>query len=703
MAPFLFVDRVARGLTIDMFGDGSSERDYTHVSDITQGVLKVLDHPPGATLAPPSDPLHAPRHEVYNLGRGSPTTLRDFIATIGRVLASSAPPGSSPPQPPRIRILPRQPGDVERTMADISKARRMVGYEPTVSVEEGIKATVAWYREEVLNNPLEEIERQQQQQQQQQSRNNTASDDDPASPASAAAVVPVASAVATPPSAFSALQSCLCATRIHNAGSGRVGLSPDVLAHLLSWLPRALACAQWVAIAVDATGGRQDIAQAVRRVLAGELCTPAERARVAVVEVAPWGAFCPALNALLAHAQSLRASTVLFSSLEMQMHPAHVGALSAHMDPSSTLVVGARLPGHRFVRGTAELDGCSTVWNTLALWNTAKLARTGFLPISDGVPARTETVIDTEGKTVDRVVQPAVAAGVEEVACISAQQLLFPDTAEAKLLSMSTTATKTGCSNAVPLTKASVEQQCADDGIAATTSGSSTEDTSALSSPTEHSSTSSSHNSSSTDVSGLSSPIGGAVTTSAAESPNDDEDEDDASEDDGPQVCHARPSGAVVARVWPLSSANDSAASLPPQLYDEAPTPPSGLGVKRLQKRTVSAPHASAAVAGLSRLRSGSCNNNNTCSPLLCSIKTPSAAIPSSCSLSSSSSFAPAPVVAATIPSLHWDSDFGGDAARQDAHERKMRSKVERAAQQLAHLQMKPGTVQHIHCRLNDI
>lgn len=121
MAPFKFIDRIARGLTIDQYGDGSTSRDYTYVSDIVDGVVRSLDRPLG--------------YQVYNLGCGRPVLLSEFITTIERHLGKRA----------SVRVLPMQPGDVPRTFADVSKARRLLGYLPSVSIDEGLRRTVAWY------------------------------------------------------------------------------------------------------------------------------------------------------------------------------------------------------------------------------------------------------------------------------------------------------------------------------------------------------------------------------------------------------------------------------------------------------------------------------------------------------------------------------------------------------------------------------
>eukprot|EP00591_Stephanopyxis_turris_P017120 CAMPEP_0195538538 /NCGR_PEP_ID=MMETSP0794_2-20130614/49584_1 /TAXON_ID=515487 /ORGANISM="Stephanopyxis turris, Strain CCMP 815" /LENGTH=483 /DNA_ID=CAMNT_0040672529 /DNA_START=23 /DNA_END=1474 /DNA_ORIENTATION=- len=131
MAPFKFIDRVSRGLEIQQFGDGSSSRDYTYISDIVDGVVRAIDRPRG--------------YEVYNLGKGDGTSLKEFIDLVQKHTGKTA----------NIRQLPDQPGDVPYTCADISKARRILGYEAKISFEEGIRRTASWYREAYEDNTLE--------------------------------------------------------------------------------------------------------------------------------------------------------------------------------------------------------------------------------------------------------------------------------------------------------------------------------------------------------------------------------------------------------------------------------------------------------------------------------------------------------------------------------------------------------------------
>ena len=110
MAPLKFVDKISRGLPIQQFGDGTSSRDYTYVDDVVQGIILALDTPSG--------------YQVYNLGNGSPTKLTDFISLVEKETGKKA----------SIELLPEQPGDVPRTCADISKARKMLGYDPKLSL-----------------------------------------------------------------------------------------------------------------------------------------------------------------------------------------------------------------------------------------------------------------------------------------------------------------------------------------------------------------------------------------------------------------------------------------------------------------------------------------------------------------------------------------------------------------------------------------
>ena len=119
---FKFTKNILAGKSIDVYNKGKHTRDFTYIDDITQGVLAAIDR---------SYP-----YEIFNLGRGEPITLLSFITLIEEELGRKA----------KRRLLPLQPGDVEKTHADISKAKRMLGYSPKTSITEGTRAFIGWYR-----------------------------------------------------------------------------------------------------------------------------------------------------------------------------------------------------------------------------------------------------------------------------------------------------------------------------------------------------------------------------------------------------------------------------------------------------------------------------------------------------------------------------------------------------------------------------
>lgn len=119
-----FAELLARGAPVPMFGDGSTARDYTFVSDTVEGFLRGYEWARS----------HPGRHEIVNLGRGTAVDLPEMIGTVAGELGVEA----------RIEALPNQPGDARRTMADIGKARELFGYEPRVAFAEGVRRMVEW-------------------------------------------------------------------------------------------------------------------------------------------------------------------------------------------------------------------------------------------------------------------------------------------------------------------------------------------------------------------------------------------------------------------------------------------------------------------------------------------------------------------------------------------------------------------------------
>lgn len=115
---------------IPMFGDGSTSRDYTYIDDIVDGVIKSCDY----VLKKQNV------YEIINLGNSSPISLKDMINVIAKTLGAT----------PKIKQLPMQQGDVERTYADINKAKKLINYNPKTTFEEGIEKFVKWYKEQMI-------------------------------------------------------------------------------------------------------------------------------------------------------------------------------------------------------------------------------------------------------------------------------------------------------------------------------------------------------------------------------------------------------------------------------------------------------------------------------------------------------------------------------------------------------------------------
>ena len=119
-----FATLMLRGEPIPMFGDGTSQRDYTWIDDILAGVLAAIDYTASVRGA----------FEIINLGGNRTTTLKRLIDLLAHALDRE----------PVVEPHPAQPGDVRRTYADITKAGRLLQYAPTTTIEEGIPRFVAW-------------------------------------------------------------------------------------------------------------------------------------------------------------------------------------------------------------------------------------------------------------------------------------------------------------------------------------------------------------------------------------------------------------------------------------------------------------------------------------------------------------------------------------------------------------------------------
>jgi UDP-glucuronate 4-epimerase len=122
MSPYLFIDAISNGHELTRFGDGSSERDFTYVQDIARGVVACMQRDLG--------------YEIINLGNNTPIRLHEYITLLEKIIGKKA----------NIVELPEQPGDMKRTCADISKANRLLGWTPEVTLEDGLTRMVEWYQ-----------------------------------------------------------------------------------------------------------------------------------------------------------------------------------------------------------------------------------------------------------------------------------------------------------------------------------------------------------------------------------------------------------------------------------------------------------------------------------------------------------------------------------------------------------------------------
>jgi UDP-glucuronate 4-epimerase len=141
MALFIFTKAIIEGKPIEVFNNGDMKRDFTYIDDIVQGVICAIDTPaasdPSFNPAKPDCAASSAPHRVYNIGRGSPALLTDFIEAIENALGKKA----------IKNYLPMQAGDVPATFADTSALERDLGYKPSVSIQTGIDRFVKWYRE----------------------------------------------------------------------------------------------------------------------------------------------------------------------------------------------------------------------------------------------------------------------------------------------------------------------------------------------------------------------------------------------------------------------------------------------------------------------------------------------------------------------------------------------------------------------------
>jgi UDP-glucuronate 4-epimerase len=124
MAMFLFTDAIMNDKPIKVFNNGNQERDFTYIDDIVAGVVKIVDAE------------NSKGYSLYNIGNSKPVNVLTFIEEIERQLGKSA----------LKEMLPMQPGDVERTWADVKSLKKNFDYVPSVKIKDGISEFIEWYK-----------------------------------------------------------------------------------------------------------------------------------------------------------------------------------------------------------------------------------------------------------------------------------------------------------------------------------------------------------------------------------------------------------------------------------------------------------------------------------------------------------------------------------------------------------------------------
>jgi UDP-glucuronate 4-epimerase len=141
MALFLFIKAITEGKPIDVFNYGEMERDFTYIDDIVEGIVRVGEKIPTGNAVPEgqaADPTEttAP-YRVCNIGSHRPVSILKLLDILESEVGRKT----------ERRMLPMQPGDVPKTFADVEDLASITGFTPAVSIEEGVKRFVCWYKE----------------------------------------------------------------------------------------------------------------------------------------------------------------------------------------------------------------------------------------------------------------------------------------------------------------------------------------------------------------------------------------------------------------------------------------------------------------------------------------------------------------------------------------------------------------------------
>ncbi len=122
MVPYIWAEALLNGEEVEMSGDGTRSRDYTYIGDMVHATILSMEKPLG--------------FEILNIGNHKPVSLRELLLVFEKVINTTA----------RVRTRPSHSASVETTYADVTKAKELLGWEPTTSIEEGVEKLVSWFR-----------------------------------------------------------------------------------------------------------------------------------------------------------------------------------------------------------------------------------------------------------------------------------------------------------------------------------------------------------------------------------------------------------------------------------------------------------------------------------------------------------------------------------------------------------------------------
>jgi UDP-glucuronate 4-epimerase len=141
MAYFRFTKAIFEGAPFDVYDEAVMRRDFTYIDDIVAAIVRLIPKPPGPDPsfdpARPDPAISSSPYRIFNIGNSNPVRLGDFIAILENLIGKKA----------VKRALPRQPGDVEATFADVADLARVADFCPATPLEVGLAQFVAWYRD----------------------------------------------------------------------------------------------------------------------------------------------------------------------------------------------------------------------------------------------------------------------------------------------------------------------------------------------------------------------------------------------------------------------------------------------------------------------------------------------------------------------------------------------------------------------------